>query len=1080
MAKHGPSAYGPIQRNLSRARRRRAGLSAARTVVAVGLGVLVCELLVFAGLRWLWPEALPRFWSGLGWTTVLLVGVGIAAWTAGWWHRRGLQLAAEAERHVPEFGRALTTSVELSGERGDRCPPALREALWRETSGRLETESWRRFTAGRAVGAWSLIAGLVLVFQGLLWWSVERGTLPSWADPEAVSVSPAVHEPPSAEELLEDAAAAEQDRLRTESRLDILEPGEDQWATKIEAISLRFESKTPYGVEDVRVSLRVNGGDPVYVPALTGELEAGTAEGDAEFYLDELELRDYDLVAYHLEAKAKGREASSPGRKITSGVFFVQVRPFDNPAFVVINPTGPKSPAEGVLNWMIEEQRRLIRGNWLLQDGTGLEPDQELYTQVAERVGNDQRELAEVGDEVYELFEENPKTTPIMLVLLTEGRDAIDAAIEDLDAAAYDQALSHQQEALSKLVAILSEFVKILGKTADLPETGQAPKPPPSSEKKRDLPQGLSLKDRQLYRDDVILELEEIEHQQAQLNWEEEEQAAAEPGKRWHQPEPRQNPEASGDPAVPSTEGAQASAEEDPADSSSEDQVTPVTGPTDPPADSSSAEASAEPPSNPEPGQQRLARRSENSPNPGSPPPSGSKSPPGPGTTGQGTSGTSGSGGRGQRQGQTAQPQAESASTPAKQMARAQRQQALADRMQQLADEAVTTESVRRAMEQAQRSMQDRADALRESAEGGSANPDAETAAASSAAVGEQAEQYVRIARQRRDDELQAQRVQRISEMMARLAESSQADRGTSSGQAGQAGSDELAAMAEELGRMAQQARARAEAAGQSSGQDQGDGGADTSQNAQAAQAAEVLGVARDQLRRAADQARERPGDQSADHAESMRALAAAQRSLAGDRAQLEALSRQLEDFNQQLRAQELREERARKGGAGLTPEAEAQWEAWLESRTPVWEAQLEDAVGPSEALSRFKEVFGGNGDGGEPGGAESPSLPAAGSAREPGRGGGRGPAGDSDRVDELMPRRLAVVGVLREVQARLERLIARDALVRQRSHQTPPTYRELVDLYFETLSRQSAAADSRDTRPPADASDRPDASTAP
>ncbi|MEK9501344.1 hypothetical protein [Gaopeijia maritima] len=103
-------------------------------------------------------------------------------------------------------------------------------------------------------------------------------------------------------------------------------PGRDSQASPIEEVYLEIEADDDYGVRELLLAYRVNGGveDTVAVfrdsgPPLT-EVTAGHT-----LYLEDYEVEPGDVISYY----AVARDQQGPVAEVKSDIYFVTVRPFD-------------------------------------------------------------------------------------------------------------------------------------------------------------------------------------------------------------------------------------------------------------------------------------------------------------------------------------------------------------------------------------------------------------------------------------------------------------------------------------------------------------------------------------------------------------------------------------------------------------------------------------------------------------------------------------------------------------------------------------------------------------------------------
>ncbi|MEM1109534.1 MAG: hypothetical protein AAGH99_12680 [Planctomycetota bacterium] len=1006
-----PDRFDNLDRPLRQAARSHRLRNAGRGVVAFGSTLIIGQALLIVAISAYRPEAIT-YLSGftlIGLFTLLVASIGVIV-MAGLRDRRE-RLVAEAEQQLPSLGRRLSTSMELRDHKPhhEAVPDTLRSAVYTDTGDRLRDSTWGRFVDRRSALTW-VFTGVVVILLQCFFFLQSYSNSFNIAAPGLgnVSMQPSSFTPPPAEDAAEEKPAEENPRVN--ATITITEPAEDGWATRIEAVLVEFNTESEFGLTDLAVVVNHNG-KTYRTAAFDTELSPGKQTGEAEFYLDEMPLEDYDVLAFHIEGRHKTTAAlDNPGEKagsvtVASGLKFLQIRPFNEDILFRPMAMGEGDPCLKILAWMIEEQRRLVRGGWLLQPSSGLPTNSERYALVGERVAEDQEQLRGVMREARVLFVESPNTTPLMLTLLDQAGDAMDRANVDLSDAKYPDALQHQQQSLSHLVEVLREFEKVYGRFLDGLETPEGPDgPKPPSGKKLDLPDGKTLSDRQLMRDDITAfdyELEEIAEQQAQLNWEQMQEEQTSP-RHWRQHDLPQNQNDTGTP----------------------------------PADQETKEEEED----------KKADSEKNKPGEGKKP-AQNPSPSAASGSGQGSQGQSGQSAQSQAQAQKQQPSEQTpkaeASSPSK---TSERQEALAERLDELAKNAVTGESVRQALREAAEAMREQA--TQDAAQ--TANRESQTPGRQEA--GRRAADLIDRALDERDRELHDAQLRQIENAMRQIADQQAANPNATGGDAG-LDPTEREALADKIDGLAQAIDARRH--GNNAAGPTPDGNL-----------AERRTAAAGALREAADTLRQMSAaGPDAEHEQLDRTLdrmAEAQRELEGSTKQLESLERRLAQLKDQLEGQARRS----KPAAGPVQEA---WEKDLAAQGELLSAQLRAAdLGESLPPKRGEtsdlaptdppQKIGEQQIHSESTQAKRESSPGEAKAAEKNTTFGKGgaTAASVDVYHDWTPDLDAVIGALSEVRQALSQTRALDPLATQRTGQSPAEYRRLVNLYFESLSRNA------------------------
>ncbi|MEM9419772.1 MAG: hypothetical protein AAGA25_12085, partial [Planctomycetota bacterium] len=779
-----PDRLDNLDRPLQQAARSHRLRNAGRGVVAFGSILIIGQAILIAAIGAWRPEAISHLseFALLG-LFILLLASGGMIFMAAWIDRRE-RLIAEAEQRLPSLGRRLSTSMELRDRKAihEAVPDTLRSAVYSDADAHLQASPWARFVDRRSAWTWAFTAFAVILLQGFFFLQSYSTHIHIAAPGNGnLSMQPASATNPLAGDNVDDKENKAEQEPRINATITITEPTEDGWATRIEAVLVEFSTDSEAGLTDLAVVVS-HKGKTYHTAAFTTELAPGKQVGEAEFYLDEMPLEDYDVLAFHIEgwhSKPVGGENSSDENAgstlVASDLKFLQIRPFNEDILFKPMVMGEGDPCLKILAWMIEEQRRLVRGGWLLQPTSGLPETSERYAMVGERVTEDQNELRGVMREARTLFVESPNTTPRMLTLLDQAGDAMDDANTDLSDAQYIDALAHQQQSLGHLVSVLREFEKEYGRFLDGLEVPEAPEnadgPEPPKRKKKDLPEGKTYGDRQLMRDDLTAfdyELEEIAQQQAQLNWEQMQEEETR-NKQWRKHEVPANPNDTGTPP----EDKEKQGKEKEGEEKKSDKKEGKSNQGKKPAPSQGqAQASGQGQGQGQQGQQSQQAQSQDQ------------------SQQQAQS-------QNQQQAQQQDPsKKDSQDQAASQQDAAERQEALAERLDDLAKNAVTGESVRQALREAAEAMRDQAKQDADQQANGQPFNSPE-----SQQPGQRAADLIDRALDERDRELHDAQLRQIENAMRQIAEGQTENAGQSGNAAALSPSEreQLAQQVEEL-----------------------------------------------------------------------------------------------------------------------------------------------------------------------------------------------------------------------------------------------------------------------------------------
>ncbi len=414
----------------------------------------------------------------------------IYAWK-NWRHLESI--AVQSQNHFPELGLRLSASLEAP--HFAYCPPSIQNALWRDTWIHLAKIPSKRFLSLGSTATWILLALCIILSQvglNVLW--LQQQTLFQPLKKESVLKKETIVN--KTEEIL----ISKKTEPPIKPTLEISQPGKDEWATKIEAIPLTVLGKSPFGFSKLRLSVTVNGQPPKEFPLDQDSLPKTQGETTGSLYLDELEIQNYDVVSYSVIGQATKAEGAP--LEIVSPLYFIQIRPFRKEAGIGEKYRGNRDFDKFIdlLNWLIEEQRGIIRETWRLTSEKKIQQENESYGEASESVAKSQKNVVDRTKSAYEFAGAKAQDTVPMeaLVQLDKAYEEMQTALASLQTQAWESALPPEQRALSTLVEILRTIKESFGKSA--------------SQMKH-----TTLKDRQTYR---LQELQKWLDQQKQLKQE--------------------------------------------------------------------------------------------------------------------------------------------------------------------------------------------------------------------------------------------------------------------------------------------------------------------------------------------------------------------------------------------------------------------------------------------------------------------------------------------------------------------------------------------------------------------------------
>lgn len=360
---------------LIRARHRAARWLSLLALVAAGLALTL-------GSLWL---AHPTFapvtdwhWLRLGWIAGLAVTVAgaVALWRAR--RQTLLRSAAEMDAALETHNRLETVTALRAAE--DPIAKAQRE----ETEQFLQRS---QFAPRRYWLSASVVLATVLAVAHV-------ATLICWSRPTQLE----------ADANKESLAAAEQKPSPTgpTASIEWRSPESETSATAIEEVPLEAQAESSTGLRNAVLKVEVNGAHRLSQPLADDLAKPGPHTLKPSIYLDQLEVKTYDIVSYHVSARRIG-DAALPAT--VSPVQFVQVRPVREDTFVCAGGDQP-SRCFNYVSALKVAQLRLMKDNFTLTHAE-VSRDNTEWLENNSRVGGDQNQLASRTDEVIELMTTN-------------------------------------------------------------------------------------------------------------------------------------------------------------------------------------------------------------------------------------------------------------------------------------------------------------------------------------------------------------------------------------------------------------------------------------------------------------------------------------------------------------------------------------------------------------------------------------------------------------------------------------------------------------------------------------------------
>ena len=238
-------------------------------------------------------------------------------------------------------------------------------------------------------------------------------------------------------------------------KVAILEPGQDIRAAPSDTIPLKVAATDDFGVSEIKIVYHKLGGPEQSLVCTLTNGEASEVIGNAELALAGLDLKEYELVTYH--AEAKDNNTLDGPCKAASPVYFIEIT----------NEEGSKSkgqPKNG------EKVNLLVIQKQIVADTTALaaKAPANKFKDLSSR----QKEAVEFAQIYHDTLSEAGAPTEAV-ELMADAMKQMNVASGSLGDQKRDQAIPPEEKALADLYQI----VKLMPQLGDLPT-----QPPPENE----------------------------------------------------------------------------------------------------------------------------------------------------------------------------------------------------------------------------------------------------------------------------------------------------------------------------------------------------------------------------------------------------------------------------------------------------------------------------------------------------------------------------------------------------------------------------------------------------------------------
>lgn len=240
----------------------------------------------------------------------------------------------------------------------------------------------------------------------------------------------------------------------------IVNPAVDRSVTRLEEIDVEAEANDDYGLERLELVYAVDGGAE-RVLSFNIPSRATSVDGRQTMYLEDLDVRPGDFVAYYVRARdvTRGKRSS----EARSDLFFLAVRPFEQ-EFTLAQSQSMGGSDSGSIDELVNAQKQVVVATWKLdrrsRAAPGVQSEQDIRS-VA-RIESDLRSRVERASRSFRGSTMRDPRRPRRGEFkaeampeedsMTAAATAMAAAVVSLDALKTADALPREMEALNYLL----------------------------------------------------------------------------------------------------------------------------------------------------------------------------------------------------------------------------------------------------------------------------------------------------------------------------------------------------------------------------------------------------------------------------------------------------------------------------------------------------------------------------------------------------------------------------------------------------------------------------------------------------
>ena len=252
-------------------------------------------------------------------------------------------------------------------------------------------------------------------------------------------------------------------------KVEITEPGQDTRSEATNTVALKITASDDFGVADLRLFYHKLNGPEKTLPVRQVGREGNEIQGAVDLPLTPLGLKEFELVAYHVEAR-DNNTLDGPGVG-KSPLYFIEITKAGGSQ---TNPPPPPQPQPGSKINLLVIQKQIIADTRVLANNEPAEKFKDLALREKDASGFGQLYLASMT---------SGGAPPAAVAMMQSAMDSLTNATTALEARKRDTALPPEEQALASLYQVLKLVPELENMPVQPPPTNSLAKtnPPPSN-----------------------------------------------------------------------------------------------------------------------------------------------------------------------------------------------------------------------------------------------------------------------------------------------------------------------------------------------------------------------------------------------------------------------------------------------------------------------------------------------------------------------------------------------------------------------------------------------------------------------